>query len=210
MECPICFQERRVFKEFLVCVCGLISTISRESLSYDEDYVASRYGKYTTGEALNHIRYEFLDGFHGTLLDIGYGDGSFLKFCEKRGWKGYGYDINPTDYGVSRKTFSEILREPFDVITLFDSLEHMDDFSWVKELRCKLLVISTPYTPCDFPANQEYKHYRPLEHFHYFNPRCLIAEFGNPVFLSTKEDHVRGTLGDFPNILTMGFLKAPS
>lgn len=68
------------------------------------------------------------------VLEIGFGNGTFLAFCRSRGWKvtgtelgaesiaagkAAGYDVHPADY------LTDIPEESFDLIVAFDLLEHI-------------------------------------------------------------------------------------
>lgn len=67
------------------------------------------------------------------ILDVGCGDGYFLSLCLDLGMTAYGLDISPevASYAERRglKVFSDLkeIKDTFDIITLFDVLEHMTD-----------------------------------------------------------------------------------
>lgn len=67
------------------------------------------------------------------LLDIGCGDGYFISLCQNHGIDSYGYDISPAVVNYAQrkglKVFSDLhkITEKFDIITLFDVLEHMEN-----------------------------------------------------------------------------------
>ena len=79
------------------------------------------------------------------LLDIGCGDGYFISLCQNLGIDSYGYDISPgvVDYAQRKglKVFSDLdeITEKFDIITLFDVLEHMENPRRELENLAKLL-----------------------------------------------------------------------
>jgi 2-polyprenyl-3-methyl-5-hydroxy-6-metoxy-1,4-benzoquinol methylase len=95
----------------------------------------------------------------GRVLDIGCGIGSFIHAAERKGWDAYGIDIGPS-ISVAKKhnlkvnqgrlqdiNFSDAY---FDIITMFDVIEHINDLNDLfadirKKLRPNgLLVIKTP------------------------------------------------------------------
>lgn len=97
----------------------------------------------------------------GKLLDIGCAIGVFLSLARKRGWKTYGVDISQYAASFARevlglKVFAGELGEVkfpgkcFDVITLWDVLEHLPDSSiQLQEIRRVLkddgiLLMNTP------------------------------------------------------------------
>lgn len=118
-----------------------------------------------------------------SILDFGSGTGDFLGYVRKTtSAECTGIEINQYARDFALKTFSGIdffvsLQEAqdkvFDVITLFDVIEHFENpkeilQNLVKMLACNgLLVISTPYI-CAKSCKAElekWKHCRPAEHF---------------------------------------------
>ena len=96
----------------------------------------------------------------GNLLDLGCGEGNFLVLAKKRGWNCYGVDLSKyatniakkRKLNVSNKLLEEIKfkEKYFDVITLWDAIEHLSDLPKVfKELSRILkddgtIIIRTP------------------------------------------------------------------
>ncbi|MEM8883586.1 MAG: class I SAM-dependent methyltransferase, partial [Planctomycetota bacterium] len=69
----------------------------------------------------------------GSVLDVGCGDGAFIRNAAKRGWKAVGHDPgspismegNPR---LAQATLSDLDGdERFDVVTLWDVIEHLDE-----------------------------------------------------------------------------------
>ncbi|MFN3550199.1 MAG: class I SAM-dependent methyltransferase [Endomicrobiia bacterium] len=81
----------------------------------------------------------------GRILDIGCGNGYFLKIAKDFGWDVYGVEINPSAIKLAREKFGiqveqknliEIKDEEFDVITLIDVLDFfMDPKKEIKEIK---------------------------------------------------------------------------
>lgn len=190
----------------------------REIGTFEKDY-ASQYNNY--GELSNYmayLRYGYIHGVIGkpsNILDIGYGNGSFLKVCRAAGVESFGYDVSdaPVPVGCVKIQESEIRNRYFDVITMFDSYEHFSDLEVIREFCCKHIVISVPN--CDYPSHYHsdrwfstWKHRRPDEHLHHFNTESLkkYVEYGGKfecIATSFVEDVIRK--GPDPNILTMVF-----
>jgi 2-polyprenyl-3-methyl-5-hydroxy-6-metoxy-1,4-benzoquinol methylase len=97
------------------------------------------------------------NGIGGNLLDIGCGVGTSLDSASKFGFVSTGVEINSAAREIAwrrgRKvfaTFSELGTEKFDVISLFESLEHMDNPDEIGEFAARalapegLLVITVP------------------------------------------------------------------
>lgn len=70
------------------------------------------------------------------ILDVGCGSGSFVREMEQLGWEAYGLELNPEavryardhmDLKVSEGSLPSLKLEAgfFDVVTMFDSFEHM-------------------------------------------------------------------------------------
>lgn len=211
--------------------CGLISARDRKTTQvYDAQYVADRYDRYETTDQMSRLRYHILTSVlyqqetlptgsnfsSGKLLDVGYGNGSFIRECQRHGWTVEGADVNPTPYkGVKRVPLptSPLDRsEQYKVITFFDCLEHFEELAGVRRVayNTDYLLLSFPYYPDWFAETPEkYKHYRPGEHHHWFTPRSLEMIFSvdgqkaEVVYCGTPEDSIRGKLSDgSDNILT--------
>jgi SAM-dependent methyltransferase len=82
----------------------------------------------------------FLTGRQGRLLDVGCGLGYFVKrVAAVPGWEAYGYEISPQAVAYAHETLnlpnvfcgkvetSDFARGSFDVITLWDVIEHVPD-----------------------------------------------------------------------------------
>ena len=126
---------------------GLIEQLNPSEYVYDPKYVKDRYDSY--GPKCDMMSYLRLGYILGTLdckpnrvLDIGYGNGSFLKACKEADMNTFGTDVSGYElepHGTFL-TFDEIFKYPFDLITMFDSLEHFTKISFVKKLRCKYIA----------------------------------------------------------------------
>lgn len=194
------------------------------SCVYGKDYTAARADAYETTPLLSHLRLGFVLGAFGDfyhpfptvaspgvvedfLLDVGYGNGSFLKLAAKCGFNVYGKEVHGVDYGIRE---AELDEAEWDLVTFFDSLEHFADLNEVRKMCAKRVVVSVPARPASFPADLSWKHYRPGEHLHYFSQSSLVEFFesGDLAFtcVSYFEDIVRGKSSHGEaNILTCAF-----
>ena len=221
VPCPVCgFDSLPVGIDALYC-CGrracshAFQHPPEVSVRYGLDYVKDRYDRYATTSAMSHLRLGFLSAFvpGGRVLDVGYGNGDFVKTAIRAGFDAYGNDVHGCGaaYGV-REVFLGG-GEEWDAITFFDSLEHFSDLSAVRSAAAgaAVVVVSFPFRPVGFPSclvDRPWKHYRPGEHLHYFSLESLSLLFDShePVAVSSMEDAIRGRGdGGSRNIVTVAF-----
>jgi 2-polyprenyl-3-methyl-5-hydroxy-6-metoxy-1,4-benzoquinol methylase len=107
---------------------------------YPERYRGNRHG-FTSSLRCNlrrrMIESQFPAGFRGRILDIGCGDGSFALHMQARGWNVAATEIDPTtidrlskagiDAKLSSSAAAEGFDKPFDAITCWHVLEHMEN-----------------------------------------------------------------------------------
>jgi hypothetical protein len=196
---------------------GIIKQIKiNKKIEYDQNYIKNSYDNY--GEKVNYISYLRLGYLIGSLgfvpksiLDVGYGNGIFLKNAKNIIPNCYGNDI--TDYNLPDNIIfiKNIFSQHFDVITFFDSLEHFDDIEFIKKLNCDYILISLPW--CTYKSDEwfeKWKHRRPDEHLFHFNDLSLIKfmeECGyNLINITNIEDTIRKSTEE-KNILTGIFKK---
>ena len=215
--CPVCRTERIELDEVL-STCPVCKHIWQTGLVittvYDANYVRARYDAYPTTEAMSYLRLGFLKAYtqRGRILDIGYGNGSFLRKAAKAGFDTFGNDVHGADYGVREVPLVEAANGSWDVVTFFDSLEHFSDLSLPRAIasRARVVVISIPCRPDGFPAHKEWRHYRPGEHLHYFSRYSLELFFSEHHVVASRsdvEDTIRGRLpGGEQNILTLALI----
>ena len=249
LRCRVCYaydtdihDVGEVGEEILCCnYCGASSVIAPKTrVSYDRVYVASRYDVYSTTPAMSRLRRNVIEGvlglhesipesarlgmgtmplIKGRVLDVGYGNGSFIREMREHGWDAYGNDVNPTEYeGVRQVPLpanGDLLQ--WRAITFFDSLEHFESLEVIRKVGAYTgwIFVSCPACPIWFPASQDrnvtWKHYLPGEHHHYFHSASLVRLFSSKdvearlAYLDYPEDSIRGTLPDgSPNIMTVG------
>lgn len=235
-RCPACLSWQTFEYSgcaFLGCHnCMTISAKDRHTTAvYDAEYVAQRYDRYPTTRPMSILRYRLMMGVldtceameegrwtprFGPLLDVGYGNGDFIRYCHERGWDAFGNDVNPTVYpGVRQVPLPDGERNSthYRVVTFFDTLEHFETHEQVRRVShyTDWIICSFPTVPPEFPYKTEgYKHYRPGEHHMYFEPQSLEAIFSfderlaRIVYIGHPEDSIRGKRPDGgPNITTV-------
>jgi 2-polyprenyl-3-methyl-5-hydroxy-6-metoxy-1,4-benzoquinol methylase len=148
IHCPVCNSSniRRYFKdEQYLRKCGNCSLVftypTPESLfeSYDENYYKLWLGKqFRQRRKLWKKRLRAVKRFckSGKLLDIGTGDGLFLKTAKVGNFEVYGTEISPDAVKIAKKVYdlnifsgeiedSGFKENFFDVITIWHVIEHV-------------------------------------------------------------------------------------
>ena len=138
-----------------------------------------------------------------TILDVGYGDGSFLNLAKEIIAHPMGMDVTglPVPEGCTKLEEYQYA----DVVTYWDVFEHIEDLSFIKDLLAQVVVMSMPNVEGkDFDV---WKHRKPNEHLHHFTPESLtklMDSYGwELLFVNHSEDTIRK--GAFNNILTAAF-----
>lgn len=213
VQCPVCQYDDTIPSSVRgLQRCNICDHIFQHPLevtaNYDYQYVQHRYESYTTTDAMSHLRLGFLRAMHpkpGKLLDVGYGNGAFLKLAAKAGYDAYGNDVHGCGekFGVRDVGLNG---DAWDIVTFFDSLEHFPDLELPRQVckRAGTVIVSIPCRPeheCEIPM---WKHFRPGEHLHYFSQRSLgVFMEGKRRFACLDlEDTIRGDRHGQWNILT--------
>jgi hypothetical protein len=199
---------------------GVLHQVDPRSLTrYDVDYVKSRYDTLPDrGARMSFLRAGFIIGATGriahSVLDVGYGNGSFLRCMGSLGAKCAGLDISgyPVPEGCRRARISDLCAH-WDLVTMFDSLEHMPDLEFLRHMPARFVAVTAPW----FHVKQgldwfaSWKHRRPGEHLHHFSPeslRELMHSCGYRQIVSAPiEDAIRKPEGNLPNTVTSVFAR---
>ena len=211
--CPCCGSVRTSpFDELRVC--GRCRHVWQADLtptvSYDAAYqLGITHARHAEMSAL---RLRLLDGLpQGALVcDFGCGPGHFVEAARAAGYQAFGIDCGPIRADLRPAPRQN--QAPWEALTLFDSLEHLPRLAEVVELaaghQVRLVAVSTPAAPCWFPLGRRWRHYKPGEHLHYFNPDSLGRLFRDyqACLLMGLEDVIRTPWAEHePNVLTMVF-----
>lgn len=197
---------------------GVIKQIESKPYNYDIDYSDSRYSHFNDRGNILNLRLGYVIGSTGevpkSLMDVGYGNGDFLEACQGCIKELYGNDIQPAyPLGTGITFVEDITSQYADVITFFDSLEHFTDIEFVKDLKCKYVVISLPWcvNGLDDAWFETWKHRKPDEHLYHFTEKSLQAFMDRQgydmVNYCNLEDKIRIDKVLTPNILTACFRK---
>ena len=199
---------------------GVIKQVEFTPPVYDTEYVI-RYNASLAGQAdeLSYLRLGLLLGSLNQsatkLLDVGYGDGNFLEKAASVIKSCYGYDISP-QFPLPLKSNIELTQNItgayYDVVTFYNSLEHMPEIDFIKDIQCQFLVITTPW--CHYFSDEWFKNWKlrkPEEHIWHFSDETLLRfmrKMGyTAIHYSNAEDAVRGEKLGYANYLTAIFKK---
>ena len=196
---------------------GVIVQIKKNIISYDENYVLQRYDTYGhLNLCISNLRLGNIIGSIGkipnSILDIGYGNGSFLKSAKTIIPNCFGHDTSGYTIPEDCVFVEDIFSRHFNVVTFFDSLEHYEDIYFVNNINCDFVCISLPW--CHYFSDEwfeSWKHRRPNEHIWHFNEKSLIKFMDNQGYqvinITNIEDSIRKSAFDYQNILTGIFSK---
>jgi len=167
-------------------------------------------------EALDNLRRLHEHRRGGTLLDVGCSTGLFLHAAHQAGWAVKGVEYSADTAQMARKTYGFDVRtgalgdadfqgEKFDVITLWDVLEHVPDpKQTLRHVLARLaddglLLIKTPNVSGWFPQLSlrlaprlgYWRHPEPPGHLFQFSPQTLGRMLGETGFESVAVRHGR-------------------
>lgn len=204
---------------------GVIHQIEFTPIIYDKTYLSYYQDLSDRTIKLGYQRLGWILGILGfipkAILEIGYGTGTFIEAAKITGVANCaGYDIAeyPLPDGVRFANWSEAERGPWDLVAMFDVLEHIPDLSFLARLQTKHIALAVPYCRYrELGADGEswFRNWRmllPNEHLHHFDRESLVALMEHSGFacvtLNTFEDGIRIRPGEAgPNILCGFFSK---
>lgn len=176
--CPVCTASTTE-RAANLSQCDACTHIFQTDLLVNVDY-GPAYGKRTYEnypEDTSYLRAGYVigrakGGIGSTVLDVGYGNGTFLRVMRRAGWGIWGCDVHGQDRGIPPAALVD--DRSYTAVTFFDSLEHFSQFDALMGLRCENIFITIPETPkrlLEQPA--AWKHFKPGEHLHYFSRKSL-------------------------------------
>jgi 2-polyprenyl-3-methyl-5-hydroxy-6-metoxy-1,4-benzoquinol methylase len=144
----------------------------------------------------------------GAVLDVGCAAGFFLAVAAEEGWRPTGVELSApmAEYAATRMRLTDVRRgdllsldlpaQAFDVVTLWDVLEHLEDPpAHLRAARRLLkpdgvLVIETQNVASAFARllGRKWQHYKHAEHLYHFDPRTLerlLSEAGFEILENT-------------------------
>jgi 2-polyprenyl-3-methyl-5-hydroxy-6-metoxy-1,4-benzoquinol methylase len=161
--------------------CAYQRDMSKGRIAYDAKYLAN-YDAYAVGpiaEALNTGRCAMLArhaGAGAAVLDVGAASGLFVRCARSQGFAAAGFDVIPE--AVARLREAGLYGddpEKFDVLTMWDSIEHMDEPElWLRNVHKGALLLAAIPVFEDLRRVRESRHFKPGEHYYYFTPQGFI------------------------------------
>ena len=157
--------------------------------AYFEKYV--KYEDAEIGKNLNQARQDLVAAYGWSkLLDIGVGSGAFIRNLENA----YGYDINPTAIDYLKSIGKYMEPEPVDMMTFWDSLEHIHEPESLLKYATKYVAVSTPIYK-DLEHIYRSKHFRPDEHCWYFTIHGMLTFMECYGFKCIEYNRIESDLG---------------
>ena len=145
---------------------GFLKQTKFDSFKYTFDYCK----KQSTNIEMSYLRLGWLSSFFSyekmqkmNVVDIGCGNGSFVKCCQGKFGKIVGYDV--VGNTISKE---ELYGQKWDLIVLSDVLEHFDNIDDLLKINWKHAMISFPETPNvdNFEELKKWRHFKPNEHLY--------------------------------------------
>lgn len=202
---------------------GVIHQVNFTPITYDKEYISYYEDLSDRTIKLGYQRMGWILGLMRRLptsvLEIGYGTGTFIEAAEiARVPDCAGYDIAryPLPDGVRFVEWEAALTRRWDLVAMFDVLEHIPDLSFLSRLQADHLALAVPYCRYrELGAGGEawFRDWRmllPDEHLHHFDPDSLNALLEHHGYgcetLNTFEDGMRLRPGEAgPNIISAFF-----
>jgi hypothetical protein len=203
--CPVCHGPCDQYPQHGISACHqcdhVFQTDLTVTMSYDAAY-AHQYDLRPVAE-MSDLRWAFIASrlnlpASSRVLDVGYGNGAFLKRAKAAKMSIFGIDLHHEDFGIPIVGFDT--EQDYDLVCFFDSIEHFPDFAPIYRLKTRHVIVSIPNTP-DFilTTPRKWRHFKPGEHLHYFSPDSLdtlMRNWGFSIRLAQDhpEDQLRGKL----------------
>ncbi|MGI9471370.1 MAG: class I SAM-dependent methyltransferase [Rubripirellula sp.] len=196
---------------------GVIHQIEFEKMAYDREYLSYYEDLSDRTIKLGYQRMGWILGSLGripdSILEIGYGTGSFIEAAHITGVaKCFGCDIvrHPLPSQIPFLDWDAALEQEFELVAMFDVLEHIPDLSFLSRLKTTYLAIAVPFCRWRDLGDEWFDRWRmrlPNEHLHHFDPPSLRAYLAAQNYvcleMNTFEDGIRLRDGETgPNVLS--------
>ena len=201
---------------------GVIHQLNAKPIPYDEEYLTYYENLSDRTIKLGYQRLGWLlgklDQIPDSVLEIGYGTGTFIEAAHITGVpQCVGCDIAeyPLPDGIRFQSWEQALNSAWDLVAMFDVLEHIPDLSFLSRLNAKYLTLAVPFCRHAELGDAWFEDWRmrlPNEHLHHFDDKSLVRFLEHHGFeclnLNTFEDGIRLRPGESgPNVLSGLFQK---
>lgn len=210
-----------------VVMCGKQTTEAYKPAYFDKWAAIPQKQIDGVSEARHDLLAKFVQTEWHSVLDFGCGMGDFIDYGHRRYPKSdcknfYGYDIRRNERNKALATTfhsrAPIMVREWDVVTFWDSLEHIEDpLGLLDKLNTRYVVLSVPNADLILFHMPEpffrWRHCRPTEHIWHFNMESVqnfmrVAGFKMLVSCHPEDAYRPGPEGQpFPNILSAVFEK---
>lgn len=172
--CPICDKPLKEAFKFFRCDEDHLYLDPRLGV-YGDDYLVlyKLRARTDVGEKIYDARWSFIEKHvqslsAKTLLDFGCGSNGFSRSANKCRCT-YSYDpICQPDH--------DFLQNRIDVLTLWDSIEHMGLLETIPLIGAEYIFVTVPIID-DVSDILQWKHYKPYEHIWYFSSKAIVKLF---------------------------------
>jgi hypothetical protein len=180
-------------RDLMLCLRnGVAYQMDRRALArYDDAYLA-KFEAYdpAVADAVNAGRCAMLSRHlppGAAVIDIGAGDGRFVRAARAAGFRAFGTEIIPQAAQALREAGLHADDAAPDAVTLWDVMEHLEDPA--QHLAAPIIFASIPVFE-DLRAIRDSKHYRPGEHLHYWTAGGFVGWMALHGFrLLERSDH---------------------
>lgn len=181
--CPICDNSLVHSIEIPMCPkCNLMMDPTPSDGTYGDEYLLhyKLYEQTDFSKVLMNERWLFmlsnLEGLPFSLLDYGCGANTFINSIKANCFDADIYSYDP--FLHKDQSFLNYLKtyKTFDVVTFWDSFEHIRRLEIVPLLRGKHIFLTLPIID-NVKSIYRWKHYVPGEHVWYFSTSALIGLF---------------------------------
>lgn len=179
-------------------ILGIVEEVYNKRNIYNIDYYKRfvERGESEVGKAIYDSRWEIIEKHcHGklNLLDYGCASGAFHK-SSRNGFSTYGFDVNPYS------GFTKMPDAKVDILTMWDVIEHLHEPERViRQVNPEYLFLSTPNVDDVKGPLENWRHYRPGEHLHYFSPKSIEIFLGECGYDVIDSNYDEGAIRDPEN-----------
>lgn len=170
--------------------------LGNSPVEYGEAYwnEYKRRDESVTGRTLTQARWGLVDQYAPNLpvVDVGIGGGRFVADAKRDTVRGHDVNVRAISWLQSRGQLWD--RCPIEVMTFWDSIEHIEDMAGILRLAENFVFISTPIYPSE-AAVRSSKHYKPGEHYWYFTRQGLTSLMQVYGFKLVAMNHMEEDLG---------------